>query len=71
MLLMTYAGQLIAKGIEPDINTLEYWGENPPLQARVKPALILLRKCCSSFDSSGGANAANGAGRYPHGPRAR
>jgi hypothetical protein len=42
--LMTYTGQLVAKGIEPDINTLEYWGENPTLQARVKPAADIASK---------------------------
>jgi hypothetical protein len=42
--LMTYTGQLVAKGIEPDINTLEYWGENPMLQARVKPAADIASK---------------------------
>jgi len=42
--LMTYTGQLVDKGIGPDINTLEYWGENPTLQARVKPAADIASK---------------------------
>jgi hypothetical protein len=44
MALMTYTGELVSKGIEPDINTLEYWGENPTLQARVKPAADIASK---------------------------
>jgi len=36
--LMNYTSQFVSKGISPDINTMEYWGEDPALQARVKPA---------------------------------
>src|SRR5687767_12148456 len=35
--LMTYAGALVRIGVEPDIDTLEYWGENSVTQARVRP----------------------------------
>lgn len=33
-----YAATLIAKGIEPDIDTLNYWGDNSATQARIRPA---------------------------------
>ncbi len=42
--LMNYTGQLVTKGIEPDIRTLEYWGESPPLKARVKPVADIASK---------------------------
>ncbi len=39
--LMDYAGILVSKGIEPDINILEYWGENPTLQQRLRPVTAI------------------------------
>lgn len=37
--LMTQAGTLIKFGIERDVNTLEYWGENPRTQASLRPVV--------------------------------
>ena len=34
---MTYAGALVKLGVEPDVDTLEYWGESAVTQARVRP----------------------------------
>ena len=39
--LTEYAVTLIGKGIEPDVNILDYWGENPVRQARIKLAADL------------------------------
>ncbi len=36
-LLMQYAGVLITFGMERNVNTLEYWGENPKTQAVLRP----------------------------------
>ncbi len=36
-LLVQQANTLIAESINNDVNTLEYWGENPRLQANLKP----------------------------------
>ncbi|QOV87289.1 hypothetical protein [Humisphaera borealis] len=36
--LNNYAATLIAKGIEPDVDTLDYWGDNSSTQARIRPA---------------------------------
>ncbi|MDB5294451.1 MAG: hypothetical protein JWO31_434, partial [Phycisphaerales bacterium] len=36
--MMGYAATLISRGIEPDVNVLEYWGDHPATQARVRPA---------------------------------
>jgi len=39
--LNNYAATLISKGIEPDVDTLDYWGDNSSTQARVRPAARL------------------------------
>ena len=39
--LTEYAVTLIGKGIEPDVNILDYWGDNPVRQARIKLAADL------------------------------
>jgi tetratricopeptide (TPR) repeat protein len=39
--LTEYAVTLIGKGIEPDVNILDYWGDNPVRQARIKMAADL------------------------------
>lgn len=53
--LMTYTAALIQKGIEPDVNTIEYWGENPAAQAQLKPAVesarTLLGKVAEEADA--------------------
>jgi hypothetical protein len=36
-LLMQQASVLITSGVERDVNTLEYWGENPKTQAQLRP----------------------------------
>jgi hypothetical protein len=36
-LLMQYAASLITYGMERDVNTLEYWGDNPKTQAALRP----------------------------------
>jgi len=38
-LLEEYAAKLIVFGVERDVNTLEYWGENPKTQATLKPVV--------------------------------
>ncbi|CAN5390680.1 hypothetical protein BH09PLA1_BH09PLA1_12720 [soil metagenome] len=38
-LMMRQAADLLASGVERDINTLEYWGENPRTQAQVRPVV--------------------------------
>lgn len=43
-LLLQQASVLIKAGIEADVNTLEYWGENPRLQATLKPITDTTRK---------------------------
>jgi hypothetical protein len=43
-LLMQQAGTLITEGINPDLNTLEYWGENPRLQASLRPLAETIQK---------------------------
>ncbi len=37
--LMEQASLLIRQGIEPDVNTLEYWGDNEHTQAELKPVM--------------------------------
>ncbi len=43
-ILMQQAGVLITEGINPDLNTLEYWGENPRLQASLRPLAETVQK---------------------------
>ena len=38
-LLMRQAFVLITAGVERDVNTLEYWGENPRTQAQLRPVV--------------------------------
>src|SRR5688500_12053994 len=38
-LLMRQAYVLITAGVERDVNTLEYWGENPRTQAQLRPVV--------------------------------
>src|SRR4051812_49090258 len=38
-LMMRQAADLLAAGVERDVNTLEYWGENPRTQARLRPVV--------------------------------
>jgi hypothetical protein len=35
--LVGYAGTLLQFGVNPDVNTLEYWGDNPVTEARLRP----------------------------------
>lgn len=48
-LLMRQAFVLITQGVERDVNTLEYWGENPRTQATLRPivqsVIKILIKC--------------------------
>jgi hypothetical protein len=37
--MMSYAGTLLQYGVNPDVNTLEYWGDNAVTQARLKPVV--------------------------------
>src|SRR3954452_3790088 len=37
--LMGYAAALIERGIEPEVNVLEYFGDNPTTEADLKPAV--------------------------------
>ena len=56
--LSDQANALIEQGIKPDVNTLEYWGENSATQAAVRPvidaALKLLDKAAASAKAAGG-----------------
>ncbi|MBC8105560.1 MAG: hypothetical protein H7Z14_03130 [Anaerolineae bacterium] len=38
-LMMRQAGDLLAAGVERDVNTLEYWGDNPRTQAQLRPVV--------------------------------
>src|SRR4029078_549949 len=48
-LMMRQATDLIAAGVERDVNTLEYWGDNPRTQANLRPVVNtvgkLLERC--------------------------
>lgn len=43
-LLMQQAGTLINEGVNPDLNTLEYWGESAKLQASLRPLTETVQK---------------------------
>jgi hypothetical protein len=43
-MLMQQAGILITAGAERDVNTLEYWGENPRTQAALGPIVATIQK---------------------------
>ncbi|HTL30273.1 MAG TPA: hypothetical protein VL282_13665 [Tepidisphaeraceae bacterium] len=43
-MLMQQAGILITAGAERDVNTLEYWGENPRTQASLQPIVATVQK---------------------------
>jgi hypothetical protein len=40
--LMQIAKILLTTGVEPQVNTLEYWGENPKTQAQVRPLIQIV-----------------------------
>jgi len=48
-LMMRQAADLITAGVERDVNTLEYWGENPRTQGQLRPVvqtvITLLNRC--------------------------
>ena len=48
-LMMRQASDLITAGVERDVNTLEYWGDNPRTQANLRPVVNtvvkLLERC--------------------------
>jgi hypothetical protein len=46
-LLMKQAVVLINQGVERDVNALEYWGENPRTQARLRPVVETVIKLLS------------------------
>ncbi|HVT90218.1 MAG TPA: hypothetical protein VHD56_15305 [Tepidisphaeraceae bacterium] len=54
-LLMKQAYVLITQGAERDVNTLEYWGENPRTQASLRPVMQtvdrILAKCAERAKS--------------------
>jgi hypothetical protein len=58
-LLMRQAFVLITQAIEPEINTLEYWGTNPRTQGAVRPivetAMRLLERCATLAREQGEA----------------
>jgi hypothetical protein len=37
--LLAYAGSLLQYGVTPDVNLLEYWGDNPVTEARLHPVV--------------------------------
>jgi len=40
--LMEYATLLLTEGVMREVNLLEYWGENPSTQARLKPVIEVM-----------------------------
>jgi hypothetical protein len=61
-LMMRQAADLIAAGVERDVNTLEYWGENPRTQGQLRPVvqtvIKLLDRCVqqATADADAAAN---------------
>lgn len=47
-LLEEYAAKLIVFGVERDVNTLEYWGDNPATQATLRPVVETVIKILAS-----------------------
>ncbi|MGH7178778.1 MAG: tetratricopeptide repeat protein [Tepidisphaeraceae bacterium] len=60
-LMMKQASDLIRYGVEQDVNTLEYWGENPRTQAQLRPVVTtiikLLERCIAEARASADAAA--------------
>ena len=65
--LLQYAATLLEYGVKRDVNTLEYWGENPATQGQLKPVaqtvVDLLDKCAAvaSAQADAVANTLQGA----------
>ena len=61
--LVAYAASLLEAGVEPDVNTLEYWGDNPVTESRLKTVvqmvLALLDRASSVADAKANAMANN------------
>ena len=61
-LMMRQAADLIAAGVERDVNTLEYWGENPRTQAQLRPVVqtvVKLLNRCAEVANAQADEAAN------------
>lgn len=67
-LLMQQAGVLITEGINPDLNTLEYWGENPRLQAALRPLGETIQKIYTKAATEAEALANNIANQMGNAP---
>jgi hypothetical protein len=61
--LVAYAASLLEAGVERDVSTLEYWGDNSVTEARLKPVvqmvLALLERASSVADAKANAMANN------------
>jgi hypothetical protein len=55
--LMENAAQLIVYGVERDVNTLEYWGENPATQAALRPVAETVVKILTKAAETAAARA--------------
>lgn len=53
--LMAYAGSLLEFGVTADVNTLEYWGDNPVTESRLKP---VVKTVCDLLDRAATVSAA-------------
>src|SRR5688572_24558102 len=56
--LMEQAAALIKFGVEPDVNLMEYWGETPKVQNRLKPVADTVIKMLDKAIQTGGARRA-------------
>jgi len=43
-LILQLANTLVSSSVDPDVNSLEYWGENPRTQERLKPVIETVLK---------------------------
>ena len=60
--LVSYAGSLLQYGVNPDVNLLEYWGDNPVTEARLGPVVktvIALLSRAGELSTTEAANLGN------------
>lgn len=65
-LLMQYAATLIAYGVEPEVNTLEYWGESPKTQAELRPIVETVVRVLEKAQEEAAVAANDIANRIPN-----
>src|SRR5687768_4319483 len=56
--LMEQSAALIKFGVEPDVNLMEYWGETPKVQSRLKPVVATVMKMLNKAVEVGAARRA-------------